>query len=76
MTVHAGFISHRFIRNWLPHVLAKGGVSVGCLFCFSSVCLNGFFAFVYDNHINIDWESTVVLPFRLRYVVGCCRPVQ
>ena len=76
MTVHAGFIPHRFIRNWLLHVLAKDSVSVGCLFCFSSVCLNGLFAFVYDNHINIGWESTVILPFHLRYVVRYCRSVQ
>ena len=63
MIVHAGFIPHRFIRNWLLHVLAKDGVSVGCLF------LNVLFAFVYDNHMDIGWESTVILPFRLRYAV-------
>ena len=33
-------------------VLAKDGVSVGCLFLFSA-CLNFLFAFVYDNHIDI-----------------------
>ena len=31
MTVHFSFIPHRFIRNWLLHVLANDGVSVGCL---------------------------------------------
>ena len=34
MTVHAGFILHRFIQNWLLHVLAKDCVSVGCLLLF------------------------------------------
>ena len=34
MTVHAGLIPHRFIRNWLLYVLAKDSVSVGCLFYF------------------------------------------
>ena len=62
MTVHAGFIPIRFIRNWLLHVL-------GCLFLFSA-CLNVLFAFVYDNHMGIGWESTVILPFRLRYHHG------
>ena len=52
MTVPAGFIRHRFIRNWLLHVLAKDGVSVGCLFLFSA-CLNVLFAFVYDIHRKV-----------------------
>ena len=37
ITVYAGFIPHRFIWNWLLHVLAEDCVSVGCLVFF--VCL-------------------------------------
>ena len=58
MTVHAGFILHRFIQNWLLHVLAKDCVSVGCLLLF--FCLSKrFIGFAYDSHVVICWESTV-----------------
>ena len=58
MTVHAGFILHRFIQNWRLHVLEKDGVSVGCLLLF--FCLSErFIGFAYDNHMVICWESTV-----------------
>ena len=58
MTVHGGFILHRFIRKWLLHVLAKDGVSVGCLllFFYLSEC---FIGFAYNNHMVICCESTV-----------------
>ena len=63
MTVHAGFILHRFIQNWLLHVLAKDCVSVGCLLLF--FCLSErFIGFAYDNHMAICWESTVVSKVR------------
>ena len=58
MTVHAGFILHRFIQNWLLHVLAKDCVSVGCLLLF--FCLSErFIGFAYYSHMVICWESTV-----------------
>ena len=49
MTVHAGFIPHRFIRNWILYVLAKDSVSVGCLF----VCFFFFFFFCFSVCLNV-----------------------
>ena len=48
MTVHAGFILHRFIQNWLLHALAKDGVSVGCLLLFFYLS-ERFIGFAYDK---------------------------
>ena len=60
MTVHAGFILHRFIQNWLLHVLAKDGVSVGCCF---SVCLNFLLALlmliIWSSAGKVLWVSKV-----------------
>ena len=44
----------------------QDGVSVGCLFLCSAY-LNVLFAFVYDNHMDIGWETTVIFPLRV-----CC----
>ena len=66
MTVHAGIVL--FGIGYCMYCRAKDGVSVGCLLLFLSVCLNVLFAFVYDNHMVIGWERTVILPFRLRHV--------
>ena len=58
MTVHAGFILHRFIWNWLLHVLAKDCISVVFLLLF--FCLSKrFIGFAYDNHMVICCESTM-----------------
>ena len=61
MTVHAGFILHRFIQNWLLHVLAKDCVSVGCLLLF--FCLNVLLALlmivIWSSAGKVLWVSKV-----------------